>query len=172
MPHGDTSVTIQQAIIKQDTTHLALIATQRHKRSYTTSYQISAQNTTQGFIYNKLYILIPKDGDNQTWLYINTGFQCSKYHTRTQAYIYQQDIYIDLIQMDGDDPTWLYISTQGFSALNTTQGHKRSYTTSYQISALITTQGHKPSYQQAIFINPKGWGRSNLVIYQHRVSVL
>jgi len=40
MPQKDTSLAIQQAIIKQDTTHLALnaSATQEHKRSYPASY--------------------------------------------------------------------------------------------------------------------------------------
>ena len=57
-------------------------------------------------------------------------------------------------------------------ALNATHRHKRSNTTSYQISALNATQGYKPSYQQAIYFDPKYWGQSNLVTYQHRVSVL
>ena len=61
----------------------------------------------------------------------------------------------------------LAILTQGFSAVNATQGHKPSYQQAIYrsqmmganplailtqgFSVLNATQGHKPSYQQAIY---------------------
>ena len=76
---------------------------------------------------NKLYISIPNDGDDPPG-YINTGFQCSKCHKDTSLAINM--LYLS-IPNDGGYPPG-YISTQGFSALNATQGPKSSYTTSYR----------------------------------------
>ena len=79
MPHRDTSVAIQQAIINQDTTYLALNATQGHKRSYPTSYYLSALSVTQGHkpSYPKSYILIPNDGGRFSALNATQGHKPS-----------------------------------------------------------------------------------------------
>ena len=72
MPHWDTSVAIQQAIINQDTTHLALNASQGHKLSYPSSYQFSALNATQGHksSYQQAIYIDPKwCGYDPTLLY-------------------------------------------------------------------------------------------------------
>ena len=97
MPHRETSVAIQQANINQDTTHLALNATQGHKRSYTTSYQFSALNATQGHkpSFSTSYISIPIDGDNPTGFHQHRVSIPSKCHTMTHAYSYQQAVYIN-----------------------------------------------------------------------------
>ena len=63
--------------VNRDATHLALNAPQRHKRSYPTSYQISALNATQGHkpgYQQAIYISIPNDKVGP-FGYINTGFQ-------------------------------------------------------------------------------------------------
>ena len=59
---------------------------------------------------NKLYILISNDGDDPTWLYINTGFSDPMPHRDTSLAINKLNI---LISNDGDDSTCL--SKKGFS---------------------------------------------------------
>ena len=132
MPHMDTSVAIQRAIINQKTTHLALDATQGHKLSYLTSYQFSALNATQGhkLSYPTSYQFsalnatqghkpsFPTSYIDPTWLYQHKVSVRNKCHTRTQvqlstSYMYQS-------QMVGTIPPSC-INTEFQSALNATQ---------------------------------------------------
>ena len=92
--------------VNQDTTHLALNATQGHKRSYPTSYYQTGHKPlgskchtrTQAQITTSyIYISIPNDGDDPIWLFINTGSLLLMPHKDTslavnKLYIYQSEM--------------------------------------------------------------------------------
>ena len=91
MPHRDTNVAIKIPLLFKCSTR---IESQPHRDTSVANKQ-------------DIYILIPNDGDDTTWLYINTGFRC---FNATQGH--KPSYTTTSIPNDEDDPMWL--SKQGF----------------------------------------------------------
>ena len=83
---------------------------------YISTQGFSALNLTQGHkpSYTTSYILIPNDGDNPTWLYINTEFHC---FNATQGHKPSYPTSYISIPNYGDNPTWVFIN-KGFQCFN------------------------------------------------------
>ena len=97
---------------------------------YITTQVFSTSMPTQGLKPNftTIYILIPNDGDDPTWLYINTGFHGASMSHKGTSLAIQQAIYrsqmIRTIQPG-------YITTQVFSASMPDKDIGLAYTTNY-----------------------------------------